>query len=344
MEKLRRNRPFMFLLCISLVGLLIYLYSCSGSKSEQKGPSPKKTLEPFYSKASIAEKYSNLLDQLAAIRKLHVSGTVMEKDSQAFSLISHAQTSIREYVAMKYGAKEHFYVAIRLAFPRSMVGKASSSEEGLGGDSDGDGLGVANATLIIETAPMTLAPYSAFYFLEMVEHFQRGAFHRSAGHVLQAYAELDRGKKGTPKPKGDEENEDANKEEVSDHKAQEKQHGRESKKNLHASSENIFTHATPLAWQEYSPDYPHKQWTLGYAGRPGGPSFYISIEDNTNNHGPGSQGSKTEADTCFGRVVRGKEVVRRMKKQPGAKDANGFVSDEKHNIKILDLNLITVLD
>jgi hypothetical protein len=31
-----------------------------------------------------------------------------------------------------------------------------------------------------------------------------------------------------------------------------------------------------LAFPEYSHAFPHNQWTLGYAGRPGGPSFYIN--------------------------------------------------------------------
>jgi hypothetical protein len=52
-----------------------------------------------------------------------------------------------------------------------------------------------------------------------------------------------------------------------------------------------------FAWQEYSPQYPHKKFTLGYAGRPsGGSAIYISTVDNTQNHGPASQGSKSEAD------------------------------------------------
>ena len=54
-----------------------------------------------------------------------------------------------------------------------------------------------------------------------------------------------------------------------------------------------------FAWQEYSPAYPHRQYTLGYAGRPSGSTaIYISTLDNTRNHGPASQGSKSEADRC----------------------------------------------
>ena len=59
-----------------------------------------------------------------------------------------------------------------------------------------------------------------------------------------------------------------------------------------------------VAFQEYSPEYPHVQWTVGLAGRPGGPDFYISKVDNSANHGPGGQSHHDlheEADPCFGK-------------------------------------------
>jgi hypothetical protein len=40
--------------------------------------------------------------------------------------------------------------------------------------------------------------------------------------------------------------------------------------------------------------FPYLIFTVG---RPGGPAFYISIMDNVENHGPGSQGSKSEVIT-----------------------------------------------
>jgi hypothetical protein len=98
-----------------------------------------------------------------------------------------------------------------------------------------------------------------------------------------------------------------------------------------------------LAYQEYHPDYPHKKWTLGYAGRPGGPAFYISTVDNTANHGPGSQGSKTEADGIIGRVLPnspGISVVQRMQKQPGAGKGVGFIADNSNFIQITSLKLV----
>jgi hypothetical protein len=323
----------MFCLCLSILGLLVYIYSCT-SNGTGRGVATKKP-GPHYSKEVLAQKYHAIVEQLTTIRRIHTAGTVMEEDAQALSMIARAQTMIREYVSMKYGDQEQFYIAMQLAFPKSMIDQAASSEEGAGGDSDGDGKGVANATIIIETAPLSLVPYSVFYFLEIVEHFQRGAFHRSAGHVLQSFVELDRGRKPKPKPKG---------EKSGGSDDQQNEDDEESHEHVSQAHENIFTQANPLAWQEYNKAYPHVQWTLGYAGRPGGPAFYISIEDNTDNHGPGSQGSKTEADACFGRIVRGKHVAQRMKKQPGPKDANGFLSDTTNNIRILGFHLLTILD
>jgi hypothetical protein len=75
-----------------------------------------------------------------------------------------------------------------------------------------------------------------------------------------------------------------------------------------------------LAFQEYSEEYPHKMGTVGYAGRPSGPAWYVSTMDNTKNHGPGSQQKHNpyEADSCFDKVIDGfDEEVQRIKKNPG---------------------------
>jgi len=85
-----------------------------------------------------------------------------------------------------------------------------------------------------------------------------------------------------------------------------------------------------LAFQEYSKQYPHKKGTVGYCGRPSGPCWYVSLLDNTHNHGPGSQQKKNpyEADACFGRVIEGFEdvVQKRITQMPGGP---GFINDPK---------------
>ena len=100
-----------------------------------------------------------------------------------------------------------------------------------------------------------------------------------------------------------------------------------------------------LAFQEYNPLFPHKERTLGYAGRPSGPSFYISSLDNTKNHGPGSQqkANPYEADANFGEIVSGYEdvVQKRMRKQVGAKGGNGFVGDKNNHIMIDSIEFVS---
>jgi len=72
-----------------------------------------------------------------------------------------------------------------------------------------------------------------------------------------------------------------------------------------------------VPFQEYSPSLPHEKFTVGFAGRPGGPDWYISTVDNTRNHGPGSQSPDAalfgEADPCFGKVVAGFDVLAAMR-------------------------------
>ena len=64
-----------------------------------------------------------------------------------------------------------------------------------------------------------------------------------------------------------------------------------------------------LSFQEYSAQYPHTQWTVGLAGRPSGPDFYINKIDNTIRHGPGGQmhtgEMHNEADPCFAKLIDG---------------------------------------
>ena len=88
---------------------------------------------------------------------------------------------------------------------------------------------------------------------------------------------------------------------------------------LQAIARSDVTESMPF--QEYSKEYPHEKGTVGYAGRPSGPAFYVSIRNNSKNHGPGSQQKRNpyEADCAIGRVIRGMEdgTVARVHKMPG---------------------------
>ena len=98
---------------------------------------------------------------------------------------------------------------------------------------------------------------------------------------------------------------------------------------LQASSQSGATAGhKSMPFQEYSPLHPHAKYSTGYAGRPSGPEWYVSIQDNTNNHGPGSQQKKNpyEADSNFGNIVEGVEsgVFAKIHSVP----ADGFLPKE----------------
>lgn len=87
---------------------------------------------------------------------------------------------------------------------------------------------------------------------------------------------------------------------------------------------------------------------VGYAGRPGGPNFYINVEDNRALHGPGGQDGKKgqensprgEADPCFARVVDGFAVVDRLHRLPVTDQSDGFVLEDR--VTVADLQLLVV--
>ena len=67
-------------------------------------------------------------------------------------------------------------------------------------------------------------------------------------------------------------------------------------------------------FQEYNKnlEYLHKPKSIGIAGRPGGPDFYVNLLDNLRSHGPGGQGP--EPDPCFGQVIQGWDIIEQIKK------------------------------
>jgi len=133
-------------------------------------------------------------------------------------------------------------------------------------------------TFVVEMASLELMPHSVYLFLNQVtEGLLDGShFHVNAPHVLLA-SPIDG-------------------------------HGNH---NLEEFEEKMLDH---LGFQEYSADYPHSKYTLGYAGKPqAGPDFYINKMDNTIVHGPNAVNG---ADPCFARVVKGVDVLDQMTTLP----------------------------
>jgi len=75
-----------------------------------------------------------------------------------------------------------------------------------------------------------------------------------------------------------------------------------------------------VAFREYSPEFPHSQYTVGFAAD-GSPSFYINTEDNSAVH---------VGEPCFAKIVSGHDVVQRMNKMP---TRNGIWLEQRIGIK-----------
>jgi cyclophilin family peptidyl-prolyl cis-trans isomerase len=129
-------------------------------------------------------------------------------------------------------------------------------------------------SLILEMAPLELMPHSIYTFLEMVDAklFDGCSFILNAMNVIKA-APL-------PYEKG-----------VSPSKMA-----------------KAFTRLglDTVSFREYSDDYPHEQYTVGFAAD-GSPSFYINTDDNTEQHA---------GEPCFARIVSGFETVDKMEAEP----------------------------
>ena len=146
---------------------------------------------------------------------------------------------------------------------------------------------------VVEVAPLSSMPHAAHIFLEQVSHglWDRAWFYINGPHVIQAGPQAEANE-------GGEEDEDPR--EVSLRPF----------KQLSLES---------LHFPEYSADFPHVPWTLGFTGRPGGPDFYLNKMDNTDAHGPGGQYQhdlEEFADPCFAKVIKGFDTLEDIARVP----------------------------
>lgn len=240
----------------------------------------------------IAQKDVTLMElELAALDELESSG-LQAPSSEALTKALADPERMKEMITVQRSLKRSQYEAEHLketvketskadaiatygaATRRVRIELAFPDDEAFGGHGVGSShANVKPTVFVIEMAPIDLMPHSVYTFLEMVSAglLDGCSFILNAMHVLKA-APLPYD--GTPPSV----------------KAQEF---------LDKGLESV-------AFREYSADYPHKQYTVGFAAD-GSPSFYINTEDNSEIHA---------GDPCFAKVVSGFETIHRLEDSP----------------------------
>ena len=142
-------------------------------------------------------------------------------------------------------------------------------------------------TFVIEMAPIDLMPHSVYTFLEMVSSglLNGCSFILNALHVLKAAPLPYDGSPATDK-----------------------------------AQDFLDSGLESVAFREYSPEFPHQQYTVGFAAD-GSPSFYINTEDNTEIH---------VGDPCFAKIVSGFDTIHRLEASP---TRNGIWFEHRIGIK-----------
>jgi hypothetical protein len=152
--------------------------------------------------------------------------------------------------------------------------------------------------IVLELAPLDAVPHAIHLFLEQVDHglWDHTYFYLNTPHVIQA----------GPQVLEEEETLNGNEE---------------------YQRKSVLPFSEPgldmLAFPDYSEAFPHSQWTVGFAGRPGGPDFYINKVNNTQDHGPGGQWQHAlheQGDSCFAKVIKGQDCLELMYAMPMRSD------------------------
>jgi len=145
-------------------------------------------------------------------------------------------------------------------------------------------------TFVVELAPLSKMPHSVHLFLDQVYHdlWDDCSFVFNAPHVIQAGA--------FPISKSGKSYEDK-------------------------MDEFDEMGLSTVHFQEYNEEYPHKQWTVGFADT--GPDFYINMQDNSEKHGPRSKGDELfdeTVDPCFGEIIQGRKTIEMIYSLPADRD------------------------
>eukprot|EP00538_Stauroneis_constricta_P002437 CAMPEP_0119555360 /NCGR_PEP_ID=MMETSP1352-20130426/7608_1 /TAXON_ID=265584 /ORGANISM="Stauroneis constricta, Strain CCMP1120" /LENGTH=480 /DNA_ID=CAMNT_0007602113 /DNA_START=31 /DNA_END=1473 /DNA_ORIENTATION=- len=172
---------------------------------------------------------------------------------------------------------------------------------------------------IIEMAPLDLVPHAVHVFMEQVAHglWDHTYMYLNGPHILQI---------------GPQNMELYHYEPTTDDDGRGPQ--------LHAFTEKGLKE---LSFPDYHPDFPHKPWTIGFTGRPGGPDIYINKLDNTEDHGPGGQYQHAideQGDPCFAKIVSGQENLATAYQQKTYADSSAWHYFLKDPIEIVQARVL----
>lgn len=204
----------------------------------------------------------------ASLRKMTRLQKQVESNTElAKSLKDEVQKSGRLDTQVKYGSGPYL-VEIELVFPTAV-----------------DGGDWSPRTFVIELASLEIMPHSVHTFLEMVSLglLDGCSFILNTSHAL----------KSAPLPYNVGGGGGSSAAATPTSAAQ--------------IAQNFSKHGIAgVAFKEYSHEYPHKQYTVGFAAD-GSPSFYINTDDNS---------KINVGDPCFGRIISGFDAVKRMEASP----------------------------
>lgn len=146
-------------------------------KTEEESPSLRGNAQadsaPDEDEVSEADLQAMVDAQIALVRKMKTEQhLVMEKDPQARKETAKLQDLTRNLIYKQYG-RDPLRVELKLLFPQSMSQPTMPQEQ----------------SLIVDLAPVSLVPYSVYYFLQMVKHWKvyRRLLHssfRSSGYSM----------------------------------------------------------------------------------------------------------------------------------------------------------------
>ena len=217
---------------------------------------------------------SELVKELVALQE-----RLSEGNTQIGSLQHHLQKTSRIDAERKYGSGT-IRVQLELDFPEDYMDGGSDDQQQeapthhLQQSKNKEKMKKKKPTkMVLEMAPLDLMPHSVNMFLDMVH---AGLFD-GCSFVLKALQMI----KLAPLPYDG---------------------SSASAKVRSFTKRGLET----IAFKEYSPDFPHEQYTVAFAAD-GGPSFYINTEDNTEAH---------VGEPCFAKIVSGFDTLERLSNEP----------------------------